>query len=1339
MGKNNRIKLVLLSSALLLCGLVFFGARGSYVSNLLKGQILPELSAATGRQVVAGKIILNIFPLFIEARDLRVLDNNDRAELLHIPRLKGYLNFSGLLKKELVIRRLVVNGPDIKTDAAQVEDLIGHMNEFLSVERTAALKVVVKSIVVNEGRFVFGYGEMFFRGSGLGIEAVLGRTETGPFSPGMKFSLKDLTANIKGWPELKAGVKGTAALKGKVVDIDKLELDLYGSALKVSGDYAQGKGGFTVALNLLVASAKKIFSLKQKGDGEISVKGRINLDDVASKPVLDLDVKGALHAQTLMELLKVNEKIEGLLSFGGKLKGTADKLTGTAGARLKDGNLFGVAIDDLSCKVAYADGILKFKEGKVSLYNGHAAAEVSVNITGATDYSLNVKFSGVDSPAAFRLAGWDPGIPFGKVNGELSSSGSGFNPSGWFAYNSISKGGDILGRVKSASGSFVLKDDILSISDSKASTGSSELYADGDINISTQTLDLKARVKASDIRDLTMPYLKDMTGSGGFSGSVTGKFDNPVLTGAINLLSAAYEDFSLGDISGEITYKKELLEVKRLSATNTVMTASAGGRIKFRNASKLFDFKSPLYALSVSVNKADLEKTLRFIRKEPMVPVLRGGLDTEFTITGLAPAPVFNGSAKVIEATAENIDLGSVALGFTYDYKALHLKDIVMKNNGSIMTAEGMVSDDKKFSFRAAGNNMQLADLAVDRLKPQGIFRDSGSGYVKKLLTDVRVDLRAEGKGSFDNPNIELEVRLHTEKNSEGPKNLDIGEGSLKASLKGNLLSFNSTLLNDKVTLAGKADMKGDMPWTARLDVRPGRYEFLMSPLFKDSPEDMLINMKCSAELSGDKNHFLAEAVISHLNLTLYGYSFSNEAEVRLKAQDKLVTLSPLIMRSGSTSFKAGGSFEPGKRYDLVFEGSAVPLSALKLFSRKIDTIRGDAGFVFTVSGGWDAPKVNGGITLANGFFALKDLPYRISSISGYLYVDENKIVIKECSGKTGGGDIDISGIAYLQRFRLKRFYVNAELKNIGAGISKDFSANFDGNLLYKGTLEAQALSGEVRINRAKYMERIEWKSWLLSVKPKEKPRAEAAFFEKTALNIRLHTPEHILIDNNIARAPLKLDLLLRGTVSYPVILGRIESRSGSVFFRNNEFRIINVNADFSDPKRTNPLIEVVAETAIKGYNIRMHLEGQFEHFNLSLSSDPPLEEIDILSLLAIGRLGKEIKGIEGGIGAGEATSFLTGKMQDVLEERLKTMTGLDRLEVDPYISKTTGSVNPRVTVSKRLLGDRLFVTYSSAVGSTENNVVKLEYLLGRNISLVGVRDEKGSLGGDIKYRFEFR
>jgi hypothetical protein len=42
-------------------------------------------------------------------------------------------------------------------------------------------------------------------------------------------------------------------------------------------------------------------------------------------------------------------------------------------------------------------------------------------------------------------------------------------------------------------------------------------------------------------------------------------------------------------------------------------------------------------------------------------------------------------------------------------------------------------------------------------------------------------------------------------------------------------------------------------------------------------------------------------------------------------------------------------------------------------------------------------------------------------------------------------------------------------------------------------------------------------------------------------------------------------------------------------------------------------------------------------------------------------------------------------------------------------------------------------------VGSTEEQIIKLEYFLSRRISLVGLRDERGIVGGDVRFRFEFK
>jgi autotransporter translocation and assembly factor TamB len=133
------------------------------------------------------------------------------------------------------------------------------------------------------------------------------------------------------------------------------------------------------------------------------------------------------------------------------------------------------------------------------------------------------------------------------------------------------------------------------------------------------------------------------------------------------------------------------------------------------------------------------------------------------------------------------------------------------------------------------------------------------------------------------------------------------------------------------------------------------------------------------------------------------------------------------------------------------------------------------------------------------------------------------------------------------------------------------------------------------------------------------------------------------------------------------------------------------------------------------------------------------LTDANILALLTLGRKGEELKGKEANVGVGEATSFATGKFQDILESRARSLTGLDRFQVDPYISKTDTAV-PRITVGKELVQEKLFMTYSSNVGATyPEQVFRIEYILNRNVSLVGDRNEIGNLGADVKFRFEFR
>ncbi|MGD2081034.1 MAG: translocation/assembly module TamB domain-containing protein, partial [Nitrospirota bacterium] len=279
-----------------------------------------------------------------------------------------------------------------------------------------------------------------------------------------------------------------------------------------------------------------------------------------------------------------------------------------------------------------------------------------------------------------------------------------------------------------------------------------------------------------------------------------------------------------------------------------------------------------------------------------------------------------------------------------------------------------------------------------------------------------------------------------------------------------------------------------------------------------------------------------------------------------------------------------------------------------------------------------------------------------------------------------------------------------------------------------------------VALNRAEYRDRIEWKSWLLKVR-----RAKAAAlgrkgpFDDMNLSIGVYGGDGIIIDNNVARADLEIDIVLRGTVRDPRLIGRIASTEGKFYFRNSEFDIVRATADFSDVSYAEPYVDVVAETTAKGYHVWLNLEGRPDQLDMALASDPDLGEEEILSLITVGAFGERLQGLESGIGAAEASSALTGGFQDVVEERIRDLTGVSRFTIDPYVSRKTGSITPRVTVAKRLAGENIFVTFSSTMSTSEEQEIKLEYRINRNVSLIGGQDDLGTLGGDVRFRFYFK
>ncbi len=1349
-GKKLK-KIFFLIALTVFFGLAIFLSYGKYLSDTLKDIIVPELESMTGQKVTVRTIHINLFPLFIDAKELKVFDQEGN-DILIAKRAKGYVDLTGIFSKNLTIRRLVITDPGISTNRQELEDIVRHVRAYLEKERKTAFKVKVKVIEIVKGNVSFRDDEL--KGTagvkGFSGEVILGENQR------LNASIKELVLVKEGWPKLLCNINTAIVLKGDRIDIKLLEIGSYGSRFRGEGFYSKSGGILKSEVTLFVDSVKRMFNLGRKGEGRISVKGNIRVEREERQPsiytdrpgpplklqaeksrelslkdiIVELKLGGDFYIETLMELLKVKQKIEGLVDFQGEITGRLSNISGKAKGRLRKGNLFSIDIDSLTCEVLYQNGVMKFENGNGLLYNGTAQAKAAINLPVIDFFTVNVKFHSIDGKSALKLIGWEPEIPVGKVDGELATSGSKFNPDGWFVFKSLSaeqrariKGyrppvDDFLNRIRDIKGNYSLRGDILALSNLQLGTSISNIYADGNVDIVSKTLALKGRLHTDNVSDLTLPYYREAKGRGEFSGEISGTFDNPKISGRATLSNPVIEGYRIESIASDITYQKNLLDMRDALFKAAGEEHRMRGRISFPQAKELFELSNPVYDLSASIKNAEFGQFVKIFYKDFSA---EGRLNAEVKIGGKDKDVEVSGNASVDKGLLYNIAFDSASGGISYAKRGLALKKVKVRKGKSVFTGEGKIGLNEIFFYNVTSEKLFLKDFVSDSIA---------------IPEDVVLRVQSEGHGTFDNPAITINAIVI----GGTVKGKNLGGGTVNATIQNRDISVNAALFNEKMRLKGKGYLNDKLPWSAELSIQSGRYDFLVSSFLKEVPEDLQLNLEGSVGMRGDRKNIAATANIHHAALSLFGQTFTNDRDIKFSVENKKISVKEFTTKSGAAAFKLQGGMEIGKEYDIRLAGSS-SLSPLKALSKKVGYLKGDADFTLSVKGKWGKPELNGSMNISNASFGLRDYSTYISAINGSLYMEEDRIVLKGLTGKAGGGSINVSGIVYLNAFLMKRFYLEAKLHDVTAIVSKDFHINFDGDLLGKGTMEAMSIIGDIKINRSKYKEPLEWKSWLFTPKSVEKPKTELSAIERADLNIRITGSENISIDNNIARAPVKIagEMLVKGTISKPVFFGRFEAAEGYAYFRNNEFKIISASVDFVDPNRIKPVINLAAETTVKGYRIRLNLEGQMDRFNLSLSSEPHLEDRDILSLLTAGQIGKQLKGLEGGIGAGEATSFLTGKIQDVVEERLKTITGVDRFQVEPSVSSTTGTVGPRVTVSKRLIGDKLFVTYANLIGTTEEQVIKIEYLLNKNVSLVGVRDEKGSLGGDVRFRFEFK
>jgi translocation and assembly module TamB len=126
----------------------------------------------------------------------------------------------------------------------------------------------------------------------------------------------------------------------------------------------------------------------------------------------------------------------------------------------------------------------------------------------------------------------------------------------------------------------------------------------------------------------------------------------------------------------------------------------------------------------------------------------------------------------------------------------------------------------------------------------------------------------------------------------------------------------------------------------------------------------------------------------------------------------------------------------------------------------------------------------------------------------------------------------------------------------------------------------------------------------------------------------------------------------------------------------------------------------------------------------------------DVLALLALGEAFKRTYSYDTSTQLSTA-SLLSFELAEQAKKRAVGLFSLDRFRIDPFIMGSSSEMTARLTVGKRL-SKNLFIHYSTNLTSQREEIVRMEWDLSSDFSVVGIRNEFGRISFDIKYRKRF-
>jgi outer membrane protein insertion porin family len=1026
----------------------------------------------------------------------------------------------------------------------------------------------------------------------------------------------------------------------------------------------------------------------------------------------------------------------------------------SGGLNLNGGEVSGAQIGQTRGQLSADNNAVTLNKFTAAVLGGTATGDVSVQIAGngasrltanLTDLKTSQLFSLLEvseNPLTGNVNGqlnvtW-PGTRFEAVSGAITAQLSGETTQ---TASAIPVTGDV--SIKAQNGAFNVEQLALTTPASKV-TASGQLSPKGDSDLqftltSTNATELQTiAYSIKDVEESLADYQPRLAGELNFTGRITGSISDPAIEGDLIAADVGLRDKTLGSLTGHL-----LLSPTQVAFENGTLAVADGGTAKFTYAAPRASVATD-GRLDATLERVNVETLAAAAGLSSQQEFISGVLSGEAHLTGLPGSPTGTATVNLLDGTVAGQATQLATANLIFDGKTARLERGEIRMAQGQMIANGNLDlKSNDFQLQGSADDIDLgqlvASLNMTTTTVTGIanatFQASGN---TEDLGELKVELKAQGQNVTINGRDAGPLSLTANTNPGGRIDLDLITGiagkpqPLRASIElrrpGRPITVEANLTDfDIVPLvnAFAPDLASSIAGVVN-----GRLQ-VAGPIVNEQGETTLDNLR-------------GELTFSSVALQVQGRALTIQTPMTVTLNGPQIALSQTRISGQGINLSLGGTLglDEASRLNFALSGSA-NLDSLGQVSPDLflsGTVTIDARLDGTVS----EPRLAGEIQAQNLSFTGVDLPVNIENGNGRIVLAGDKVTLENFTALANDGTINASGTLTLAQLRPKDWRFVARADNVDV-LYQGAQAVVNGNFELNGTPDRQVLSGTVIIPEGEYTTNLDLSSLTgsggggsvgLSFGDSGATSSSSGSFgfPPVNLDVRVDAPNALLIRNQQINTVASAAISLGGTIDDPSITGRVSVEGGTIKLRSQRYDITTGTIDFPIGGAS-PVVNVLTEGDVSGYHVYLGLQGPIDAMDVTLRSDPDLPRAEILSLVATGKTESSTLGSQDILasGLGTAASLLS---EEFISQPAQSLLGLSRFQIDPVLQP---NANPaaRLTIGKQLTRDLAF-TYSSNVGSEQDQSALLEYTLTNKFSALASYTQGGSVTNGARTNSDF-